>query len=375
MSMQAIGRWLGEPKKVALLLLAAGLAAVAALGLTASAASAATFSNNDGITINSAVDECSAAAPQQEQNDAGKATPYPSNITVSGLASPISDVNVTVSGLSHTFTDDVGLLLVSPAGQSTILMTDSGGSDDLSGINLTFDDAASGEIPDNELASGTYRPGRGTQTGIFTPLSCLAPDSFPATAPAGPYGSSLSVFNDTNPNGTWQLYVIDDTRGDGGSITGWSLDISPDTADTTAPSVTINQASSQADPTSTSPIHFTAVFTEPVTGFSDADVTLSGTAGATTAVVTEIAPNDGTTYDVAVSGMTTIGTVIASIPANAAQEDFSLNGNPASTSTDNTVTFNAAPTTKEECKKGRWSNLGWPDQGTCISAWNNQNRP
>jgi uncharacterized repeat protein (TIGR01451 family) len=33
------------------------------------------------------------------------------------------------------------------------------------------------------------------------------------------------------------------------------------------------------------------------------------------------------------------------------------------------------PTTKEECKKGGWSNLGWPDQGTCISAWNNQNRP
>jgi hypothetical protein len=32
------------------------------------------------------------------------------------------------------------------------------------------------------------------------------------------------------------------------------------------------------------------------------------------------------------------------------------------------------PTTKEECKKGGWSNLGWPDQGTCVSAWNNQNR-
>jgi hypothetical protein len=138
--------------------------------------------------------------------------------------------------------------------------------------------------------------------------------------------------------------------------------------------VTINQASSQADPTSTSPIHFTAVFTEPVTGFNNGDVTLSGTAGATTAVVTEIAPNDGTTYDVAVSGMTTNGTVIASIPANAAQEDFSLNGNPASTSTDNTVTFNAAPTTKADCKKGGWRNFGFPDQGTCITAFN-ENRP
>jgi Ca2+-binding RTX toxin-like protein len=87
------------------------------------------------------------------------------------------------------------------------------------------------------------------------------------------------------------------------------------------------------------------VFTEPVTGFVGTDIGLSGTAAATTAVVTEIAPNDGTTYDVAVSGMTTSGTVIATIPA-ASAEDNGGNGNTASTSTDNTVTFdvNDAPT-------------------------------
>ena len=34
------------------------------------------------------------------------------------------------------------------------------------------------------------------------------------------------------------------------------------------------------------------------------------------------------------------------------------------------------PMTKEECKKGGWKDFGiYPDQGTCISAWNNQNRP
>jgi hypothetical protein len=32
------------------------------------------------------------------------------------------------------------------------------------------------------------------------------------------------------------------------------------------------------------------------------------------------------------------------------------------------------PTTKDDCKKGGWKALGWPDQGTCISAVN-QNRP
>ena len=56
--------------------------------------------------------------------------------------------------------------------------------------------------------------------------------------------------------------------------------------DTTAPTVTINQAAGQSDPTGSSPINFTVVFSEPVTGFATGDVTLSGTAGATTAVVT-----------------------------------------------------------------------------------------
>ncbi|HOU40254.1 MAG TPA: hypothetical protein PK829_03200, partial [Promineifilum sp.] len=114
--------------------------------------------------------------------------------------------------------------------------------------------------------------------------------------------------------------------------------------DTTAPTVTINQASGQADPTSTSPINFTVVFSEPVTGFATGDVTLSGTAGATTAVVTQIAPNDGTTYNVAVSGMTTNGTVVATIGAGVAQ-DAAGNPNAASTSTDNTVTYNAPAAT------------------------------
>ena len=119
------------------------------------------------------------------------------------------------------------------------------------------------------------------------------------------------------------------------------------TIDTLPPAVTIDQASGQADPASVSPVHFGVVFAEPVTGFADGDVALSGTAGATTALVT----GSGTTYDVAVSGMTGDGTVIASIPAGAAV-DAGGNGNTASTSIDNTVTLssisppipNSAPT-------------------------------
>jgi large repetitive protein len=159
--------------------------------------------------------------------------------------------------------------------------------------------------------------------GGFT--ACTSPKSYPGLA---------------DGSHTFKVRAIDATG---------NVDASPAaftwTIDTVRPDVYINQASGQPDPTSGSTIHFTAVFNEPVSGFTNGDVTLSGTAGATTVVVTEIAPNDGTTYDVAVSGMTNDGTVIVSIVANKAT-DAAGNGNTDSSSTDNTVTFiaNSAPT-------------------------------
>ena len=105
--------------------------------------------------------------------------------------------------------------------------------------------------------------------------------------------------------------------------------------------VTINQAVGQPDPTIASPIHFTAVFNEPIdlASFEGTDdVLLGGTAGATTAVVTQIAPNDGTTFEIAVSGMTAYGTVTASIPYSVV-EDLDGHINAASTSTDNLVQY------------------------------------
>jgi len=52
--------------------------------------------------------------------------------------------------------------------------------------------------------------------------------------------------------------------------------------------------------------------------------------------------SDGTTYNVAVSGMTKSGTVLASIAAGTAQDAHGV-GNDASTSTDNSVTFDITP--------------------------------
>ncbi|MEU0095670.1 Ig-like domain-containing protein [Kribbella sp. NPDC006257] len=110
------------------------------------------------------------------------------------------------------------------------------------------------------------------------------------------------------------------------------------TVNNTRPAVTVNQAASQADPTKTAPINFTAVFNAAVTDFTSSDVTV--TPGTATAVVT----GSGTTYNIAVSGLTATGTVSVSIAANTAH-DAAGAGNTASTSTDNTVTYDVtAPT-------------------------------
>ena len=114
------------------------------------------------------------------------------------------------------------------------------------------------------------------------------------------------------------------------------------TAAATGPTVTINQASGQTDPATTSPILFTVVFSAPVTGFTSADLRFTGStaSGPLSADVT----GSGTNYTLSVSGMTAPGKIVVSIPSGIAQ-DASGNGNRAATSTDATVTFDdVAPT-------------------------------
>ena len=158
-------------------------------------------------------------------------------------------------------------------------------------------------------------------------------------------GSQYTVTANTGTgDGTLGLNLVDNdtildtsanrlggTGSGNGNFTGQSYSI-----DTTAPSVTINQAAGQADPTSASPINFTVTFSETVTGFTAGDISFAGsTAGGTlTAAVTGTGP----TYNVAVSGMTGTGNVVVSVPAGAAT-DAAGNASLASTSTDNTVAF------------------------------------
>ena len=147
--------------------------------------------------------------------DAVPASPYPSVIHVSGLSGVISKVTATLVEVSHTFPSDIDALLVGPGGQNVILMSDAGQGDDLNRVTLRFDDAALVSLP----ANSAILPGID-----YKPTNFGDGDYFAPPAPTEPYGSTLSVFNGTNPNGDWLLYIMDDQGSDAGVVYGgWRL--------------------------------------------------------------------------------------------------------------------------------------------------------
>ncbi|WP_139343067.1 hypothetical protein [Fictibacillus arsenicus] len=95
-------------------------------------------------------------------------------------------------------------------------MSEVGSSGDAVNVTLLLDDDAPTPLPDGSpLVSGTFQP-----------ANYGGGDSFPAPAPVPAGGSALSIFNGTNPNGTWSLYIVDDAGADVGSLAGgWTLNI------------------------------------------------------------------------------------------------------------------------------------------------------
>ena len=134
---------------------------------------------------------------------------------MSGVTNPVIKVTAKLTGMSHTYPDDVDVLLVNSNAQTVMLMSGCGKGLDIVGVNLTFDDAAAGQLPSS--ASGGQ-----IVTGTFKPSNYYA-DTLSSPAPAGPYGTNLSLLAAT-PNGQWKLFVMDIGAPDSGSISGgWSL--------------------------------------------------------------------------------------------------------------------------------------------------------
>jgi len=220
-----------------------------------------------------------------------------------------------------------------------------------SGIGRVCDTLVSGSNPD------VTPPSVSEVTPVPTPSSENSPGYVFATSEAGDVTFSGSCFDSEPPfevsageviygfsdldYGTYSdcSIVVTDAAGN----PSLPLNITPFTIvepDTTRPSVTINQANDQADPTISNIARFVITFSEPIdAGSLDiSDINLSGTSGAITQGPTIDASSDDRVFRFSVTGMTTGDTVSASIAAGQVN-DVSGNSNTVSTSTDNQVSY------------------------------------
>src|SRR5215212_1229568 len=194
------------------------------LGTSARQADAATrlvtktFTNSGQILI-----RADAVLPECTTSVSGPATPYPSEKNVSAFpsGSHIRDVNLTLKNYTHTFPDDVDVLLKKGTHNRTVMSDVGGGSPGVSNITLVLNDEATNALPNNVgLVDGSFKP-RNVEDNPDG-----GGDQFPAPAPTQDTRSALSGFDTLNPNGTWKLFVQDDGGGDCGKfVGGWSLRI------------------------------------------------------------------------------------------------------------------------------------------------------
>lgn len=174
-----------------------------------------TFSNTNFITLG------------ESNTIPWPATPYPSTNIVTGFPGQVvQKVTVTLQGFSHSFPSDAIILLVGPQGQESVLMANAGGQSKFSVTNLTLtlDDDATNPLPINtSLANGVFKPTNGNLSLGFPLQSDLPP---PAPAGNSNAPAALSVFKNTDPDGTWKLFIADDGEDDSGSIVnGWTLNL------------------------------------------------------------------------------------------------------------------------------------------------------
>lgn len=110
------------------------------------------------------------------------------------------------------------------------------------------------------------------------------------------------------------------------------------TFDHTAPTVAINQDASQSDPTTSLPIRFNVVFSEPAAGLEREDISFAGSTADLSGAGMFINSTSPSTYTIEIYGLRSPGTVVAAIRQQAAFDRVG-NSSSASTSTDNSVDF------------------------------------
>jgi len=147
-------------------------------------------------------------------NASGNAAPYPSPLVVSGLPAGATVRSVTINGISHTFPDDIDMLLQGPTPtQNVVLISDVSGTNDWVNQTFVLQDGSPLMSDNGVTGSGTWAP-----TNFVTPDTWAPPGPGPITQ-ATPL---LSTFTG-NLNGTWNLFIVDDLGGDAGSVTSYTI--------------------------------------------------------------------------------------------------------------------------------------------------------
>lgn len=116
-------RTLRAAARLGVLALATGSVAAIAAAAPASAGTN-TYSQPGAVTIGQATSTVGGAG--LTVNDNATATPYPSTVAVSGLVGTITDVNLRLQGVTHGNADDLDVMLVSPSGKRSVVMSDAG---------------------------------------------------------------------------------------------------------------------------------------------------------------------------------------------------------------------------------------------------------
>lgn len=186
---------------------------------------AQTVNNHTVVTGNQFCNQGTITVP----STAGAATPYPSNIFVTGLSGNVGAVTVSLNNISSSDIQQTDLLLVGPTGAKIIPFASVGDSSSIGGVNITLNDAASGLIPGGSpLTSGSYQPTSitGSTSLVFpAPAPLVSASNYAATDGAA---TLTSTFQNTAPNGTWALYAMDHSGSATGSIGGgWCVTVTP----------------------------------------------------------------------------------------------------------------------------------------------------
>ena len=150
---------------------------------------------------------------------ATQATPTPipagpavvsSTVVMAGAGTYLFDVDLTTT-ITHTFSADLDITLMSPAGTVVTLTTDNGGGNDNNYNGTVWNDDA------NPLGQVPYTTNNGLATDhLYANLVTATP-----LAPE----EAMAAFIGEDPNGTWTITISDDLGGDSGSLASWTLDI------------------------------------------------------------------------------------------------------------------------------------------------------